>query len=276
LQYDQIPLTTLSLILCQNIDDRALEEIAKKCGSTLLSIVIDYSPLFTDKGVQALIKPATKLHTFSARTKASKTVITDETMFTLAQYCSNLTKLDVSGRTSISDTGINSVISRKSSSQLKILDISSCDLEQINDFSKCTNLLELRIEGCHKLNVPSILSILKKTPKLEMLGLAGCNINFEILSTFAAMKSLTALNLSACQIYDAGLLKVATSAPQLKILILRQIKTITSEPLADLVSLCPNLQLVDLCRVPNLSYNDFMIMLKKIPQLIFHRDWTDS
>ncbi|PFX27480.1 F-box/LRR-repeat protein 17 [Stylophora pistillata] len=151
--------------------------------------------------------------------------ITDEAIGHVARSCQRLQRLNIAGRTKVSNRGL-SVIARN-----------------------CPHLKELNVEKCHGISNNGIKSIASRCHELKSLSVARCQQISDKGMYFVAQecKNLQSLNIAGCSsITDKSLTTLGKHCNMLRDINLKDIQGITSYGIERMVSGNPNLTHVHL------------------------------
>ncbi|XP_068668905.1 F-box/LRR-repeat protein 3 [Aristolochia californica] len=242
-------LRSLDLSLCPRVSDKTLTTIAHLCRSTLLSINLSKSKLFSHVGLSDLVLNCEFLVEIDL---SNGTELTDCAAAAISR-AKNLERLWLVRCKLITDLGIGCIA--VGCQKLKLINLKWClglsDLGVGLVAVKCRELchLDLSYIQITKKCLPSII----KLPYLKELILAGCiGIDDEGLSSLKqGFKSLKTLDMSNClNVSHNGLSSITNGAMNLNQLILSQCTPVT-QALADSLEKLPNLQSITLdgCRV---------------------------
>ena len=164
----------LNLKRCENITDKTLEEVAKRCLN-LTSLNVAGCGQLTDQSIVEVAKHCPNLTSLNV---GWCTELTDQSIMELAKNCPNLTSLEVSACNKLTDQSIVEVAKH------------------------CPNLTSLEVHSCNKLTDQSIMEVAKNCPNINTLEFNDC-INMTDASIFAIAEhcpNLMCLNASTNKI----------------------------------------------------------------------------
>ncbi|KAG9445338.1 hypothetical protein H6P81_016678 [Aristolochia fimbriata] len=242
-------LRSLDLALCPLITDKTLTLVSHHCRSTLRSVNLSKSMLFTHVGLSDLVLNCEFLVDIDL---SNGTDLTDCAAAAISR-AKNLEKLSLARCKLITDLGIGCIA--VGCPKLKSINLKWClglsDLGVGLVAIKCRELRHLDLSHMQvtKKCLPSII----KLPCLEELILAGCiGIDDKGLTTLPlGCQSLKTLDISNCfNVSHKGLSSITNGAMLLSQLILSQCTPVT-QALAESLQKLPNLQsiILDGCHV---------------------------
>ncbi|KAG2254536.1 hypothetical protein Bca52824_084672 [Brassica carinata] len=158
-------LTRLSLSWCKKDMNSLVLSLAPKLVKLQTLVLRQDKPQLEDNAVEAI---ANHCHDLK---------LTDHSLYSLARGCTNLTKLNLSGCTSFSDTALAYLtrICRK----LKVLNLCGC-VEAVSDSAlqaigeNCSQMQSLNLGWCEKISDDGVMSLAYGCPDLRSLDLCGC------------------------------------------------------------------------------------------------------
>ena len=157
--------------------------------------------------------------------------LTDDALASIGNGLESLQSINLSFCVHLSDTGLKHLtrLEKLVDINLRSCEITDAGLAGLNEGGKGNGLSALDISFCDK------------------VGDNGC--------TYIAhgMTNLTSLSLSACEISDTGLCRIAQALPLLHTLNLGQCAKITDSSLQCIADKCPKLKYIDLYGCPNIT-----------------------
>jgi len=148
-------------------------------------------------------------------------ITTDHALQSIAEYCTGLQLLSISGCREITDTGLITI--SEHCPNLLSLKIDNCyhitDASIISISTHCTGLQSLNTGNCQKITVASIISISTHCTGLQSLDLWYCVqiTDDSIVSISTHCTGLQSLNLGDChQISDASIISIPEKCTGLK------------------------------------------------------------
>jgi hypothetical protein len=175
--------------------------------------------------------------------------ITDHTLQSIAEHCTELQSLNLYGCREITDTGLITISIH--CPELKSLAVVGCD--QITDASiismstHCTGLQSLILDRCQQISDASIISISENCTGLQSLKLAWIQqiTDVSIISISTYCSGLQSLNLHGCdQITDASIISISTHCTGLHLLDLLGCHQITDGSIIPISENCTGLDLL--------------------------------
>ncbi|XP_020572533.1 EIN3-binding F-box protein 1-like isoform X2 [Phalaenopsis equestris] len=260
-------LRTLRLDSCSGISNDGLQAVGRHCRK-LVSASIKDCPLVSDKGISSLVSAASsslmriKLHNLNINDVSLAVIghygqaLTDISLVALENITErgfwvmgnalnmvNLTSLTISSCPGITDLGLEAIA--KCCQHLRHLYLRrACNVTDtgLKSFTSSTNILEsLKLEECSMITLHGVLD-----------GLLNCNARFRSLALVkcTGIRDIT---------YHPNELPTCTS---LQFLTIRDCPGFTSNSLAAVGKLCPNLQQIDLIGLVGVTDVGFLPLVK--------------
>ncbi|PIN09223.1 Leucine rich repeat protein [Handroanthus impetiginosus] len=167
----------------------------------------------------------------------------------------SLAVLSLRGACRLSDTGLKDIVT--SAPALRSINVGQCTLltcDAINFIADVlgSNLRELYIDGCPKINATRILPALKKFKDLEVLSVAGLRtvtdqVVSEMITVFG--KSIKELDFANClELTDSSLIEIGSNCPDLHSLNISNVARLTDLGMGYLADGCRSIRKLKLCR----------------------------
>uniref|UniRef100_A0A6N2LQ21 F-box/LRR-repeat protein 15-like leucin rich repeat domain-containing protein n=1 Tax=Salix viminalis TaxID=40686 RepID=A0A6N2LQ21_SALVM len=190
--------------------------------------------------------------------------INDMGMFQLAQTCTDLESVKLSGFSKVSDAGFASLL--QSCQRLKKFEVRNAFLMSDLAFhdiiqAPCT-LAEVRLLYCGLITSETVKK-LAFSRSLEVLDLCGCkSVADSCLGSISCLQRLTTLNLTGAHITDSGLSVIGQGNTPISYLCLRGCKRITDKGISFLLcgggAIAQTLSALDLGYIPGISDNGIL------------------
>ena len=213
------------------ITEDELMLIASSCTRLHTLKVSQMDEAITDRGIEEIAKRCTGLRTLHLTSPGN---YSDKTFQSLGRYCTNLTSL-----------------------KLKEAETTATDPALIFFTNRCTRLKNLYLQW----NAPVItdiaaIALSKNCPQMVCLQLSNTLIHTGSLDLAKKSLNLRHLSLYGSPINDDILTELAQYfGERLESIDLSSCPNINSAGVKKLVSCCPNLQLINLLRCPNIHFN---------------------
>ncbi|XP_051151580.1 uncharacterized protein LOC127265687 [Andrographis paniculata] len=171
------------------------------------------------------------------------------------QSFSSLSILSLRGASRLSDTGLKTLV--MSAPLLQSLNLGQCTLltsDAINYIADClgSNLKELHIDDCQKINPMLILPAFKKLQYLEVISVAGLlEITDQFVSEMISScgQHIKEIDLSNClKLTDSSLKTIGSSCAQLCSLNISNLDELTDLGIQYLANGCKSIKTLKLCR----------------------------
>lgn len=186
---------------CTAVTDSSLHYIARHC-TTIKHLYIS-GCITTDTALSYIIFGCTELNTIDCSTTSSMiNKITNHSLIDLSTYSTSITRINLSGCISISDTGI--VQLSKSCHTLHELNLSHCteltnqSLHALANFNTKHTVHVLNISYCWHCSDDGVASLLRM-PQLNTLNLAQClNVTDRVIVYWAKLLTCRSNNNQVC------------------------------------------------------------------------------
>jgi hypothetical protein len=172
-------LRKVNLSGCTFVNDWTLHALSRHAFNVehlSLACYADIGPKITDAGLVVLLRCVPKLRSLSV---AWCTKIGSSSCATLADYCPELTSLDLSGCCALYDLSVMRVAAAQCGPKLEHLSLRSCELitsDAVNSIAhNCSSLTKLDLGGCERVRGQAIVSILDACTNLTDLDVTQCH-----------------------------------------------------------------------------------------------------
>ena len=270
--------STQHVVMRGSIRDEMAIFIISHCSCVLSSISLlgDYDrpvdsgryPRVTDDTLQSIAEYCTTLQSLNLDCCRQ---ITDDSIISISTYCTGLKLLNVDGCRRIADAGIISISTYCTG--LHSLNLGCChnisDESILSISTHCIGLHSLNLDGCSRITDASIISISFHCTRLQLLSLSHCQLftDASIISISTHCTGLQALYLGGCHnITDASIISISTHCTGMKRLYLLS-TNITDASLIAIAKNCNGLQLLNGYGCNELSSSKLRRSFKSVSQL---------
>lgn len=180
----------------------------------------------------------------------SRSIISDEFLYSVAKSCLPLKKLVLSHCHNFSFSGISSLLNKKN--LIEWLDLEATNFltdEYVKDLSKFLTLLKfINLSNCSKLTCSSLFILARNCPTLTDITMKIANLKKEEHHTTDFINPrLISLDLSENKkLHNEGMVKIASIFPNLELLKLNQCSRITEKGIEEVLRTCTKIRQLEL------------------------------
>ncbi|XP_063052776.1 F-box and leucine-rich repeat protein 13 isoform X2 [Engraulis encrasicolus] len=240
-------LVTISLLDASHLTDTAFETLAQR--ASLKQLRIEGNKHITDFGWRAICKGSPDLRHLHA---ANCLLMSDGSMKYIASL-KNLTYLDISENTRVSDAGLRHLADGSCAAKLQELNVSHCrvnDIVAVRIVKRYEALQRLNISYCEGISSFDFLN----SSSLVSLDISGCNIQDKGLSAVGEINCLQKLTMSECLgITDVGIEKFSKQARRLEDIDISHCVSLSDVSIKSLSSYCKPLARLIVAGCPKIT-----------------------
>eukprot|EP00935_MAST-01C_sp_MAST-1C-sp1_P001149 g1149.t1 len=236
-------------------DDKAVTEFAERFGGHVRKVNLGNCEDVTDESVLSLAQWCSGIHTIRLD---GCTLLTDESVVSLAQHCTGIQLINLAGCPLLTDKSV--VLLAQHCTSIHKIGIGGCPLltdESVVSLSQhCTGIHTISLIGCALLTDKSVVSLAQHCTSIQWIGLGGCPLltDKSVVSLAQHCTSIHTIWLYKCSLLtDKSVVSLAQHCTSIHAITLDHCALLTDESVVSLAQHCTSIHKICLSGCPLLT-----------------------